>query len=459
MKKLSLKMKLTLLYTLLMTAVVAGVFALLFSLGSRQILASVQSSLRRQVYAAASEVDYDDGRLEFDSDFNEMENGIYLSVYESNGMFVFGRTPAGFENTMAFQEDSLQTVRATGGTFYIFDIRAYVEDYGSVYIRGVASSAEAEQNMIVIRRMALIIMPLLILLTAGLGYFMSKRALAPVDHMTDVVRQIRRDSDLSKRIRPEDGNDEIGRLAKTFDEMLDSIEEGFRREQQFTSDVSHELRTPVAAMMLQCEELLSDGSMTPKTREGIEFLNQKVKYLSQMISQLLMLSRADQGRQKVAMERINFSELTEMTVMEAEEMASARQITVEADIEPRLYMNGDETLLIRLWMNLFENAVRYGRDGGRIRVRLIGGDVRIYASVEDNGIGIEQKDLPHIWERFYQADTARSSGGSGLGLSMAAWIVQVHCGQIHVESKAGAGSRFFFDFPKAAALEEAREEV
>ena len=108
-------------------------------------------------------------------------------------------------------------------------------------------------------------------MAAGLGYFMSKRALAPVDHMTDVVRQIRRDNDLSKRIRPDNENDEIGRLAKTFDEMLDSIEESFRREQQFTSDVSHELRTPVAAMMLQCEELLTDETLTPKTRKGVLF--------------------------------------------------------------------------------------------------------------------------------------------------------------------------------------------
>ena len=169
-----------------------------------------------------SEVDYDDGLLEFDSDFNDMENGVYLSVYESDGMFVFGRTPAGFENTIAFQEDSLQDCSCRGTAFYVFDIRTSVEDYGSIYIAAVVSAAEAETNMIVIRRMALIIMPLLVLLAAGLGYFMSKRALAPVDHMTDVVRQIRRDNDLSKRIRPDNENDEIGRLAKTFDEMLDS---------------------------------------------------------------------------------------------------------------------------------------------------------------------------------------------------------------------------------------------
>lgn len=451
MKKLSLKMKLTLLYTILMTALVAGIFVLLFSLGSRQIQSSAQSSLRRQVYAAVSEVDYDDGLLEFDSDFNDMENGVYLSVYESDGMFVFGRIPAGFENTIAFQEDSLQTVHAGGTAFYVFDIRTSVEDYGSIYIRGVVSAAEAEQNIIVIRRMALIIMPLLVLLAAGLGYFMSKRALAPVDHMTDVVRQIRRDNDLSKRIRPDNENDEIGRLAKTFDEMLDSIEESFRREQQFTSDVSHELRTPVAAMMLQCEELLTDETLTPKTRKGVLFLSQKVKYLSQMISQLLMLSRADQGRQKVAMEPLNLSELTEMAVLEAEEMAAERQITVFSEIEPRIYINGDETLLIRLWMNLLENAVRYGKDGGKIKVYLSSDGERIYASVEDNGIGIAQKDLPHIWERFYQADAARSSGGSGLGLSMAAWIVHAHGGQIRAESREGEGSRFSFEFPKAEA--------
>ena len=204
-------------------------------------------------------------------------------------------------------------------------------------------------------------------------------------------------------------------------------------------------------MMLQCEELLTDETLTPKTRKGVLFLSQKVKYLSQMISQLLMLSRADQGRQKVAMEPLNLSELTEMAVLEAEEMAAERQITVFSEIEPRIYINGDETLLIRLWMNLLENAVRYGKDGGKIKVYLSSDGGRIYASVEDNGIGIAQKDLPHIWERFYQADAARSSGGSGLGLSMAAWIVHAHGGQIRAESREGEGSRFSFEFPKAEA--------
>lgn len=268
--------------------------------------------------------------------------------------------------------------------------------------------------------------------------------------MTETVRKICMDNDLSKRIELGDGRDEIYRLAQTFDSLLAQVEAGFKREQQFTSDVSHELRTPVHAMLLECEELLSRKDLDSETRSGIEFLNQKIKYLSQMISQLLLLSRADQGRQKLNMEEINFSELTEMAVMEAEDMAAEKNISVFSELAPDIYIRGDETLLIRMWINLLENAVRYGRKGGKIKVCLYSENGKVYGSVADDGIGIAEDDLPHIWERFYQADSARSlSSSSGLGLSMVLWIVKAHGGTIGVESHLGEGSCFKFELAPA----------
>lgn len=448
MKKISLKMKLTLLYTLLMSGVVVIILILLFSLSSRQILSSVQSRLRNRVYSASDDIEYDNGRLDFDSDLDDTEWGIYLSVYQEDGTYLYGRTPTGFSNTMAFSDNALRTFRQGNTTYYVLDLYTYVKDYGNVYIRGVASGTDAEEDMIIIRNAALILMPLMVLLTAALSYFMTRYTLRPVSRITETVQQICLEKDLSKRVHLGEGKDEIYQLARTFDDMLDQVETGMKREKQFTSDVSHELRTPVSAMMLQCEELLDDPDLDEKTRSGITFLDQKVRYLARMISQLLMLSRADQGRQKVQMESVDFSEMTDMVVQEAQDMAQERQIRIQADIQPGIHITGDETLLIRMWMNLLENAVRYGKDGGHVHVGLSEKDGFVIGTVEDDGIGIAPEDLPRIWERFYQADTSRSrSDSSGLGLSMVRWIINAHHGTIQAESAPGKGSRFTFKLP------------
>ena len=294
------------------------------------------------------------------------------------------------------------------------------------------------------------LLPLIVAATAVMGYLMTRRALKPVGQITETVRKIQRDGDLSRRICLGDGRDEIYRMASTFDDMLEQVENGMKRERQFTSDVSHELRTPIAAMLLQCEELLSRRELTPETREGVEMLTRKTRYLSQMISQLLLLSRADQGRARLSLELLDFSELTAMAAEEAQDAGREKRITVQAQIEPGLWLRGDETLLIRMWMNLLSNSISYGKEGGHIWISLSQEERYVRAEVRDDGIGISPQDLPHIWERFYQADQARSrEGSSGLGLAMVQWIVQAHSGSISVRSRPGEGTAFVFRLPLA----------
>ncbi len=448
MKRLSLKAKITLVYTLLMTAVVCGILFLLFSLSDRQIMSSVQARLRTNVYKATDDIDFDDGYLDFDSDLDDMEAGVYLSVYGDDGTWLYGRVPYGFSNSMIFEDGNMRTVRENGKDYCVMDVYAPVKDYGYVYVRGVVSVSAAEEGVLVIRDMALVLLPLLVAVTAVLCYFMTRRTLRPVSAMTTTVQEICRDNDLSRRIGLGSGRDEIYRLAQTFDGLLWQVENGIKREQQFTSDVSHELRTPISAMMLQCDTLLSNPALDKETRAGVEFLDQKVKYLSGMISQLLLLSRADQGRAQMVMERINFSELTEMAAMEGAELARPKKILLTQEITPKLYVCGDETLLIRMMMNLLENAVNYGKEQGHISLRLWAENGFVCGSIKDDGIGIAPEHLPHIWERFYQADPARSAqNSSGLGLSMVAWIVHAHSGHIQAESVPGKGSCFSFFLP------------
>lgn len=326
-----------------------------------------------------------------------------------------------------------------------------IPDYGITDIRGIVSVSAAEKTFLLTIRFALILLPLIVIATAALGYFMTKRTLRPVDEITRTVQAIRKDSDLSRRVGLRKGNDEIYRLAATFDSMLAQLEESLMRERQFTSDVAHELRTPLSTMTLLCENLLFEETLSESVRKDILLLQKKVAGLSRMVSQLLIISRADRGQAKIELEHLNLSELAVLACEEVRDIASSKNISVLTNIEPDLFISGDETLLIRFFLNLLKNAVSYGNSNGQIRVTLkksAADSGQITGSISDNGIGISTSDLPHIWERFFQADPSRSeTESSGLGLSMVAWIIKEHHGEITVKSTLGKGTTFTFFFP------------
>lgn len=449
MKNLSLKQKLTILYTILMTINICAVFAVLFSLSNREILSSVQNRLRESVAGAFDDIEWEDGRLNFDTDLLELENGVYLSVYDEEGVLLYGKIPYGFDQSMAFQDGLVRRQKAERVEYYVLDMSYAPKEDRHLMVRGIISITDAEESFRITLRLALVFLPLLVVLTAVLGYFMTRRTLRPVSHITETVRSIQEEEDLSRRIDLGEGRDEIYRLASTFDNMLEQIEESMKREKQFTSDVSHELRTPLAVILMQCDSLLSQDGLADEVREEILVIRKKAGGLSGMTAQLLLLSRADQGREKVTKETLDLSELSEMAAAEMTALAEEKEIRLETKIAPHLMVCGDETLLIRLWLNLLQNAVTYGKRGGCIRMSLQEKDEMVTGCVEDDGIGISAEDLPHIWERFYRADSSRSdSGSSGLGLSMVQWIVSVHNGTIQAASQPGRGSRFTFQLPK-----------
>ena len=487
MKKVSLKIKLTLLYTVFILVVVGTVLAILFSLSGREILASTKMSLERRVGECLDEIEMQDGELKIDSDFYSVENGVYLSMYDSTGYFLYGKIPGGFDEQPDFLDGEVREIKdkADEEGWYIYDLFFRPGAGKEIYVRGVISVTESEESFQTILRIAFILLPLLAAATAFVGYRFTKRTLRPVKDITDTVRKIRADADLSRRIenieerkgkagkkeetgaqektegkeetgkakvrRRRESGDEIYVLAQTFNGMLDELETVFEREKQFTSDVSHELRTPVSVMMIQCDQILKDETLKPEQKVQIELIRQKAKNMSDLIAQLLFLSRADQGRQQIEKENINLSELTEMIVGEqqflAESEGNAGQIICR--IEPEIWAKVDETLYIRMMINLLSNALRYGK-GRDIEVSLsVHNDSEVIGKVKDHGIGIAKEDIPHIWERFYRADKSRTGGShSGLGLSMVKWIAEAHGGSVEVVSEEGVGSEFVFHLAK-----------
>ena len=449
MRNLSIKLKITLWYTAFMALLIILTLIVLFSISSVQVLSDARARLRNTVLQAFSEIDYEDGLLTFDDDINYLEEGVYISVYDAQGYLLYGRTPTGFSGASTLIMDQMQQVGSGQDFWYVYDYCQSVDGYGNLWIRGVASHSRSDSILRIITNAALILLPFFVAFIALGGYLITAKALRPLSAMTETARAISEGNDLTRRIRLGSGRDEVHVLAHTFDQMMERLQSSFETEKQFTSDVSHELRTPVAVILSQCEYASQEGTPSEELRGSIGVIGAQARKMSALISQLLTLARADSGKQKLQYELVNLSELAEIIVEEQSIAAEEKGITLLTDIQPEILLRADETMMMRLFINLISNSITYGKPDGHTLVTLSANEAEITGSVQDDGIGIPADKLDKIWQRFYQVDPARtsdSSSGSGLGLSMVKWIVQAHGGRIEVSSRLGEGSCFTFHF-------------
>lgn len=451
MKKMSIKLKITLWFTLFMTLLAASAFSFLFFAGGDIVSRSVKNALRSAVADSFDEIDYDDGEWEIDDDLEFFIDGVYITVRDENGALLYGRLPSGFEEPQNFSHGNFQSVKFRGVDWSVYDMSYTDRDSGqTIWIRGVAEESGTGGNsaFATMFRLAIIALPVLVILAAIGGYLIINRAFRPVRQITATAEQIGSGSDLTQRIALGDGKDEIYTLAAAFDRMFDRLQAAFERERQFTSDASHELRTPTAVIISQCEYALENANSTEEARQALGNVLEQARRMSALISQLLTLSRADRGQAKLNLELINLSELSEMVTEQISEQAVSFNIAVSSEIQPDILIYGDETMLMRMLLNLMDNGLKYGRSGGHLSLALYRWGNRVVGEVADDGIGISPEHLGKIWERFYQVDPSRSGeGGSGLGLSMVKYIVTAHGGTIYAESTPGHGSKFTFTLP------------
>ena len=282
------------------------------------------------------------------------------------------------------------------------------------------------------------------------GSVIAGRSLRPLNKITESAREITDGHDLSRRISLAPGRDEVHELAETFNDMMGRLERSFDAERQFTSDASHELRTPVTVILAECEMAEKFPEDRAAVQESVAEIHKQALKMSELIGRLLAYTRLEQGTRRIDQEKVDLSELTG-EVCEEQRAVSARDIAIECAAEPDILVNGDAALLISLVQNLVTNAVKYGKDGGHVWVRVYSEGQNACVSVRDDGIGIAEEDLDRIWNRFYQADRSRSdeSRGIGLGLSLARQIARLHGGMITASSRPGEGSEFVFSMPKA----------
>ena len=260
--------------------------------------------------------------------------------------------------------------------------------------------------------------------------------------------------DLSVRAQV-NGSGELRELAESYNNMAAQLERLDQTRNQFVSNASHELKTPLATMKIMLETLIYQPEMPQELRqEFMQDMNHEIDRLTRIITDLLTLTRMDNSSERMTLETVDMTALTEQTVHLLKAAADRRKQQLTTRLAPGVKMTGDRIKLNQILYNLIDNAMKYTPDGGRIRVSLTEeGDTLVWR-VQDNGIGIPAADREHIFERFYRVDKARSreTGGTGLGLSIVKQMVGMHGGTIQVESKPGEGSLFTVIFPRTGGM-------
>jgi heavy metal sensor kinase len=459
MRPIPIRVRLAAWYSLMMAVslIVFGVVADLAMEGS--IRSTVNDGLEQRLDGVRSII-ADEGSHGTDAlkdEFQEYADGqgkrSRLRVVDDKGTLLFLSPGAEFLSTARRPSPGRRTFmqEVAGERFRV--LHDTINVAGISYDVAVATALEEFGQAIDRFELVLVFAVPAFLVLAGFGgYWLSRRALAPVDEITQAARDIGA-QDLGRRLVVHKTGDELERLADTLNGMLSRLETAFQRITKFTADASHELRTPVSVMRTSAEIALRKPRSDAEYQETLTQILHESERMSQLIEQLLILARSDAGSAVLPMVRTDLKEPFKSAWQQASVLAGKKRLAFTERFDDRpLWVRGDSSSLERLFLILLDNAVKYTPDGGRIEVQLNSEDGFAVAAIRDSGIGVAAEDLPHVFERFYRADRARSrdSGGSGLGLAIGTWIAQVHGGEIRVESELAKGSCFEVRLPLAS---------
>lgn len=379
---------------------------------------------------------------ELDEYAHALPPGTHLEIVDRSGSLVFVSGAKIPRALIAHLSAGLHALRAPNTGYHVL-IR-YALIHGGEWRIVVSASLDNIENLLRRLRWLLIAFIPAIIAIAGLGgAWLSRRALKPVDAMTAVARAIGINN-LSERLAIPQTGDELERLAETWNAMLARLEDAFKRLSRFTADASHELRTPLAVIRTTAELASRRSRSAESYRDALAQIAVESERTTRMVEDLLFLARCDAEHVEMPMIALDLAATVEELCHQMQPVAASKAITLTADIpKASAFVNGNEIALRRLVLALLDNAIRYSRIDGEVKVRVRDENDSVRLEVEDSGPGIPETELPHIFDRFYRSPEARASGnGSGLGLSLAASIAQRHHARINVTSRPGRGSVF-----------------
>jgi len=378
-------------------------------------------------------------------EFENFDDGIYYIKYNADNEIIAGKIPKDFDLALAFSIEDINTYQIENKKFLYYDTR--LKNTGD-WIRGIYPLSKFQNNISKIWNIGFYyIAPFLIILVIFIGYRIVKNAFKPVKKISETALEIKKSKNFSRRIELDNSEDEIHKMAYTFNEMLDTVEETFIHEKQFSSDVSHELRTPITVILAQSDYALDYVETLDEAKESFEVINRQAKKMTNLINQIMELSKMER-QNKIEKDKINFSNIILQLLEDYRTLLENNNIELITNIEKDLRIYGNKLMLERLFVNLFTNAMKFTKTTINVSLNRINKEVIL--QIKDNGIGITKEDQKYIWDRFFQTSDSRNKDknkGSGLGLSMVNRIVQLHLATIDVESEVGKGTCFIVKFP------------
>ena len=464
--EMSIRLRLTLWYVFLLAVILVLFSGILFAILSFSLLDEVDRTLQSRADLVQNGID---AALQAQSDIRAViARRIFIPPAESfatPGVYVqlslldgtTNRSENMGDRTLAILPTTLDRIKNGENVFVTqtvdgIPIRSYLSPLNvRSQVVGVIQVAEPLQSVYVTLRRLAILLGLGIfgglVLASAVGAFLANSALSPIDHMTQSARTIAHSGDLTRRINPPKTKDEVDRLATTFNEMLERIEELFRAQQRFVADVSHELRSPLTAIRGNLDLLKRVASDDVAGRqEAFTAIDSESSRMQRLVQDLLLLAQADAG---VELQKQNVELDSLLLDVYRHAKLVANGVKVSLGNWDQVQVLGDADRLKQLLINLADNAIKYTPSDGEVKIALERDADWVRVSITDTGVGIPAQDLPKIFDRFYRVDRARSreKGGTGLGLAICKWIVDAHGGKIDVASEVGKGTTFNVSLP------------
>jgi heavy metal sensor kinase len=370
---------------------------------------------------------------------------VYVSGAPKDGAFDPSQVPAPNGN----EKNGARKAKLSGGRRLLVDTLQFTAPDGSKFV--IESGVPYHQIEVVLHGLLItftVYMPFIISLAVVSGYWLMRRSLQPVDEITKRAEGIT-STNLSQRLPVIRTGDELERLSVSLNRMIERLDQAFQHINRFSADASHELRTPLTILQLELEGIAQSHRLNPLLTDEIGSALEETHRMSHIVENLLAISRLDAGEVKMDKTQLDLGHLAASTAEQMRLLAEEKSILFRSNVADDIYVEGDRSRLQQVIVNLIANAIKYTHEGGAVEVSVRGvGDVALL-EVSDNGAGISDQALPHVFERFYRADKARSrnSGGAGLGLAIAKAICTAHGAEIKVSSEEGRGSRFTVELP------------
>jgi heavy metal sensor kinase len=294
-------------------------------------------------------------------------------------------------------------------------------------------------------------MTLLILLAAGVGWFMARRAVSGVETVTRTAQKISGGT-LEERVPVKGRGDEIDKLALTFNQMLDRIQALLKEIKEMSDNIAHDLRSPIARIRGVAEVTLTSGKAVNEYESMAASIIEECDRLLDMINTMLMISKTELGVNSFSAKDVDLAAVVREAYELFEPTAEDKRVAFSCEVQDGIHVAGDTPMLQRMFSNLLDNAIKYTQSGGMVHIVASESQGQVVVAVQDTGTGISNQDLPRIFERFFRCDQSRSQAGVGLGLSLARAIARAHGGNITVVSTPNEGSTFTVTLPKSSSL-------